>query len=140
MSDLLYTFRCRNCWTVAITDSKPIAGHPERCKCGSWLKLLYTTNAITDEQRALLTKGRMVFNPYVERQEGWTCKRCDKPQSALLAGHERVDGRVCGACYRAEEHPPSKLLTPEEVTAVMEARRKANRAYDNDHQFSTTGE
>jgi hypothetical protein len=139
MSDLLYTFRCRNCWTVAITDSKPIAGHPERCQCGSWLNLLFTS-PITAQDRALLTKTRMVYNPYAEPPQDWTCKRCDQAFPGAAMSFHRPDGRVCRDCYRAEEHPPSKLLTPEEVTAVMEARRKASRDYDTNHQFSTTGE
>ena len=104
VGDTIYTFRCPNCKTVAITDLKPQAGRPERCKCGVWLRFLYTT-PMTDEARALLKRAPMVFNPYAERTAAWYCVRCEQPIMLMTHWKRRPDGLVCAKCYQAEERP-----------------------------------
>lgn len=142
---MLYTYRCPNCQTLAITSLAPIAGQPERCKCRTWLRLLYTT-PITDAEREMTRQG-LVFNPYAAPAEPVLCVRCERP-AGLMTSRTRPDGRVCRACYEAEEHPP---LTQEQMAANVAARaakRIRDRQWEDEQEAlnqgvtlsSTTGE
>jgi hypothetical protein len=121
----LYTYRCSNCHTVAITDIKPFANRPERCACGSWLRLLYTS-PMTEAAAALLKTKAMVFNPYAEPVKPTPCARCDGPISYMTA-RRRPDGYVCGGCYAAEEHPAVKKITEDDIAAAHMAHKERER-------------
>lgn len=131
MSATVYTYRCKNCKTLAITNSAPIAGHPERCACRSWMAFLWS-EPMTETQRTLLANRRIVFNPYVQPQD-WTCVRCDAVFPPAARGRFRVDGRVCDACYRAEEPPPVRLATREEIDASAAASRRREQEREDAH-------
>lgn len=144
MTAFLNYYRCRHCatWAVVVGDGPDAPAGAKRyvhCNgCGGAKKWEYRQPATeVDAELIKYATAHGVAHLPIPQQVLVSCVRCEKRTAAFLY---RPDGRVCLDCYRAEEHPPVKLLTPEEVKAVEEARRQATKNYDHHHQFSSTGE
>ena len=135
----LYRYECRNCKTWAVTADD--MGRAVRCNgCKGYKVFRFPTEAEgdQDERDWHLAKERGVLHLPIPQEFG-TCKRCGETVEMRQTRYS-TGGLVCLECYRAEEHPPVRLLTPEEVKAVEAARRKATKDYENHHQFGSTGE
>lgn len=129
-SELRY-YRCANCQAVMTTPFKEERGKPYFCRCWTRMAYQFSVPVDTDERRELAARGQ-VWNPHAPQPEPWVCVRCGEAQAASGLSKDRPDGRVCPACYRAEEHPP--LLTPEEI-ATRDSERAARRlAIEDRHE------
>ena len=113
---MLHTYECIHChtWARSPVDSRNF--RPLRCLCGAWLRWRSTGAAVTDEDRALLTRKLSFFWPRAVLNGAVPTKTCaNKACRKATPLPELVNGKFCS--YACEEVDAKEL---EELKARVE--------------------
>ena len=120
-----FYFCCSHCktWAVALRKS----GGYVRCNgCGGSKAFKYQAHGDMQDVIDACEHYGVAHLPLPQLDKLFPCDRCGE----MVPNRERrsrPDGDVCRACYKAEEHPPVVLATPEEVKAHLASQKSAER-------------